>query len=143
MSDKNLVTTANVIQSDAGGDAYPQLSPAQEKALDRDADGKPGGSKAKAAPAAPEAPAAPAPVEAAKSAAGPRAPGQVVRKGVPVEERKATDAALVVVKITKAGDGKVHDGFGGFYAWNDEVVLPREVGAALEGRAFGEICENA
>lgn len=69
--------------------------------------------------------------------------GEVTKKGAPPPERarKATDGGLVKVRITKAGHGQVHDGEDGRYDWNDEVMLPRPVAEALEGRHYGEIQE--
>lgn len=64
-------------------------------------------------------------------------PGQRVRKGSPVADDETS--ANVLVRVTKAGHGEVHDGQGGTYDWGDEIVLPRSVGADLEGRQFGEI----
>lgn len=52
-----------------------------------------------------------------------------------------TGEERVRVRITKAGDGQVHTGLQDpkTYAWAEEVMLPRGVGLALEGRHFGEI----
>lgn len=77
----------------------------------------------------------------AKTDATEAAPGAVLKKGAPPPEAKPRAKAddLVTVRITKAGHGQVHDGEDGRYDWNDEVILPRSVGVALEGRNFGEI----
>jgi hypothetical protein len=81
----------------------------------------------------------PEPVEAA--------PGQVLKRGAPPPPASPgkPGESLVRVRITKAGDGKVHTGAGPneadpeFYAWNDEVALPRSIGEALEDRHYAEI----
>jgi hypothetical protein len=69
-------------------------------------------------------------------------PGQRVRKGAPPVAGDST-SANVLVRVTKAGHGEVHDGEGGTYDWGDEVLLPRSVGTDLEGRQFGEIVGTA
>lgn len=159
MADPNLVTAAKAILP-SSGDAYPQLSPAQEAALDGDNDGKPGGSKPRKKPDAadPVLEAAVAELTGAAgggaggevtfvAAGGDAAPGQVVRKGSPVDAASEPTSSLVVVRITKAGDGKVHTGADApekqTYDWNDEVVLPREVSLALEERGLAEIQRGA
>lgn len=111
-TDPNLVTSDKI-------DAKPEeaLTPAQVEALDRDGDGKAGGSLPKAKP------------------------GEVTKKGAPPPETTGGPRAdgLCVVRITKTGHGQVHDGEGSRYDWNDEVILPLPVGKALEGRSYGEI----
>lgn len=81
---------------------------------------------------------------AAKAVKAAAAPGQRVKKGAaPVASEHL--GAQVIVRITKKGHGEVHDGDGGVYDWNDEVVLPLGVAQGLEdpARAFGEIVGNA
>ena len=114
-----------------GGDAYPMLTGAQEGALDRDGDGAPGG-----APPGGNKPAVTKPADTKKAAVG-----QVVRKGAaPADEtRKRRANETVTVRVTKSGHGKVHDGRGGFYNWNDETILPYEVALAQEGNTNVEI----
>jgi hypothetical protein len=111
-------------------DKYPQLSPAQEKALDRDGNGAPGGSLGHAVAAAPPEP-------------EPEA-GAVLVKGAPPPAPKPVSAGdMCRVRITKAGHGQVHTGRTEpkTYTWGDEVLLPRSVGRALEGKNFGEILD--
>lgn len=115
-----MKTDSNLVTSNAIGakpEEAPTLTSAQVEALDRDGDGKAGGSLPKA-----------------------RA-GEVMRKGAPPPERSATKqpADLVTVRITKAGHGLVHDGAGGAYSWQDEVALPYAVALAQEGNKNAEI----
>lgn len=53
--------------------------------------------------------------------------------------KPAVPAGWVMVRITKAGDGKVSDGKGGTYAMDEMVQLPLGVAEALEKRAYAEI----
>lgn len=95
-----------------------ELTPAQIEALDRDGDGKAGGSKP------------------GKAKAAPAAVGAVVKKGKagPTPEELGNDPAqLVTVRITDKGDGQVHDGAGGRYDHGDEVILPLGVAQGLRG----------
>jgi hypothetical protein len=109
---KNLVTADKITQKP--DEAPKELSPAQVEALDRDGDGKAGGSLPKV--------------------------GEVTKKGsAPPDLQNRKPNEICIVRITKAGHGQVHDGAGGVYDWNDEVPLPYSVGKALEGRAYGEI----
>ncbi|MES3028494.1 MAG: hypothetical protein V4820_11650 [Pseudomonadota bacterium] len=72
-----------------------------------------------------------APVEPAKV-------GDVLKKGAaPPDPSKR--GAEVMVRVTKRGHGQIHDGEGGAYDWNDEVILPRKVAEAQEDNAFAEI----
>ena len=68
--------------------------------------------------------------------------GERVKKGAPAIDEAAL-GAQVVVRITKAGDKQVHDGQGGLYDWNDEVVLPRDVALDVQKRQFAEIVGSA
>jgi hypothetical protein len=109
----------NLITSDQVA-AKSELTDAQVKALDLDGDGKAGGSKPKA--------------------------GEVLKKGAAppevVANRKAGD--IVIVRITKTGNGQVHTGSDDpnqpkHYVWQDEVALPLGIAQALEVRSFAEI----
>lgn len=72
-----------------------------------------------------------APVEPAKV-------GEVLKKGAaPSDPSKR--GAEVLVRVTKKGHSQIHDGEGGTYDWNDEVILPRKVAEAQEDNGFGEI----
>lgn len=64
--------------------------------------------------------------------------GQVLKKGGP-PPNKAKLGDDVMLRVTKKGHGKIHDGEGGAYDWNDEVVLPRAIAEAQEENAYGEI----
>lgn len=68
--------------------------------------------------------------------------GERVKKGAPAIA-EADLGAQVVVRITKAGDQQVHDGQGGVYDWNDEVVLPRDVALDVQKRQLAEIVGTA
>lgn len=89
--------------------------------LDHDGDGRKGGSKPKI--------------------------GAVVRAGQrpPSADDLGKDPKkLVRVRITIKGDGRIHDGEGGRYQANDEVVLPLGVAQDLQGegkeaKGFAEI----
>lgn len=92
-----------------------ELTEAQVRVLDHDQDGRAGGSKPKA--------------------------GEVLKKGAapPAEAASHKAADLVLVRIAKSGHGLVHDGQGGTYSWQDEVMLPYAVAAAQEANKNVEI----
>lgn len=124
MANESTTTGAKSQVSPDTAAAYPNLTPEQIAALDQTPnDGKvtPGGSEA---------------------GAGRKAKiGERVRKGAPPPATlvDAKPDTTVIVRITKAGHGEVHDGEGERYDWNDEVPLPYAVAEALEDRKFAEI----
>lgn len=82
----------------------------------------------------PQPPAAEPMAETATEA--PRVAGAVVKKGKKgptPEELGKNPEALVLVRISGKGDGRVHDGQGGRYEAGDEVVLPLGVAQNLRG----------
>lgn len=105
-----IVTAEAIVQKP---EEKPPLTEKQVEALDRDGDGKAGGSlKA----------------------------GEVLKQGRAPEAPAAKKAGdLVIVRITKTGHDQVHDGEGGRYQWQAEIPLPLEVAQALEGRSYAEI----
>lgn len=116
-------------------DQYPHLSEAQEAALDRDGDGKPGGRKKKAAPA---------PVAAELSQ------DEIIKRAVE-QSRKNVEPPkppeFVTVRVLKKGDGRISTGhhvagFGdAFYRYNETFSTTTENAAELEERGFAEIVE--
>lgn len=68
-------------------------------------------------------------------------PGAVLQKGAPPPDATPgrKPPAVAQVRITKKGHGRVHDGQGGYYDWNDVVALPQPIAQGLEDRGFGEI----
>lgn len=126
-TDPNLVTTDLLTAEDIAaaaaaddGDAFNGADPA---AFDHDGNGAPGGSK---------------PARRAKEA--PKI-GERVKKGAPPPAPRQNLAAntVVMVRVTKTGHGRVHDGEGGVYDWNDEVPLPYGVAQAQEKNSNVEI----
>lgn len=83
------------------------------------------------------------PPETAPAAIPPAEPeaGTVLRKGAPppAETVKRKASELVRVRIAKSGHGLVHDGKGGAYNWQDEVMLPYSVALAQEANKNVEI----
>lgn len=69
--------------------------------------------------------------------------GDVVKRGAAPASRPNGSGASCTVRITKTGQGQVHTGQGSpqTYDWNDEIVLPREVGEALEAKHFAEVLD--
>lgn len=112
---EKIVTAEAIVQKP---EDKPPLTEKQVEALDRDGDGKAGGSLKV---------------------------GDVLKKGsAPEAVAEPRKDGLCRVRITKSGHGKVANGKTDlnaqrYYDWNDEVELPRAVGEALEGRAYAEI----
>lgn len=73
----------------------------------------------------------------------PEAPqiGAVLKAGAPPQDMPAglPPNAPVRARITKTGHGRVHDGHGGAYNWQDEVILPYSVARAQERNSNVEI----
>lgn len=72
------------------------------------------------------------------------APAQHVEQPEDGEDPDQTDTSSnepVTVRITKKGDGKVANGEGGSFSWEDEVELPYAVALGLEDKGFAEIVE--
>jgi hypothetical protein len=114
-----------------------------DQAMDDTGDADDEGEGAAPVPPPPPPPAPPNFEHATKAAKSGAAPlvGERVKKGAP----PISDSDLqseVVVRITKAGHNEVHDGSGGRYDWNDEVVLPLAVSRTLEERKLAEIVGN-
>ena len=115
-------------------DQYPHLSEAQEAALDRDGDGKPGGRKKKAAAVIPTA------AELTQEEIVKRA---VLQSKKNVEPPKPPE--LVTVRVLKRGDGRISTGhhvagFGdAFYTHGETFTTTAENAAELEERGFVEI----
>ncbi|OFX05438.1 MAG: hypothetical protein A3E78_09495 [Alphaproteobacteria bacterium RIFCSPHIGHO2_12_FULL_63_12] len=67
--------------------------------------------------------------------------GDRVKKGAPPPAEPVVRApnSVVMVRVTKTGHGKVHDGRGAVYDWNDEVPLPYGVALAQEKNSNVEI----
>lgn len=67
--------------------------------------------------------------------------GGVRKKGAPPAPKPAGEKAsdLVAVRITKKGQGEVHDGEGGTYDFEDEVYLEAGSARDLEERGLAEV----
>lgn len=120
---ENLMTVADLV-----GDEAPDFNGADPAKFDHDGDGRPGGSLPRVMTTAPQASGAQI--------------GEVVKAGAP-PSAVAGDADVCRVRITKAGHGKVHTGKARpkTYDWNAEVILPRDVGEALEAKAYAEVLD--
>lgn len=138
----NLMTADEAVQPMVTADTqaqYPHLSAGQIAALDRtpnDGTLTPGGSE----------PREPAPAVAVTEPAALASPapqiGEVVKPGAPPPVSHGS-GGVCRVRITKAGHGKVHTGQNRpkTYDWNAEVVLPRDIGNALEAKAYAEVLD--
>ena len=56
----------------------------------------------------------------------------------PTPNANEAPAGHLVCTVTKAGDGKIHNGAGGYYKRRDTFHMPEKPALALEARAYVE-----